>query len=236
MEDFRDPQTAREWSEDTTTYNPTRVEQLDIILSIVTDEYKAGDLILDVGMGSGLVEEQLFRRIPDAEVVGLDVSEAMLQLAHERLAAYKEHYRVVVQDLMQVEEWQLPTGEYGVCISVQTIHNVADRYKVAAFRNIYRALKPGGLFLLLDRIALDKPELFSVYMSLWKRLDSEYGARTREGNTFDEHTTVVSTRGDLPATLEQHLHWLHEIGFEVACVHLHANRALFSARKGEVGE
>jgi hypothetical protein len=43
----------------------------------------------------------------------------------------------------------------------------------------------------------------------------------------------VSQRGDRPATLEEQLRWLREAGFaEVACLHLHTNRALFAARKG----
>jgi hypothetical protein len=56
----------------------------------------------------------------------------------------------------------------------------------------------------------------------------------REGATFEAHEQSVRTRGDQPATLEEHLQWLREAGFaEVACLHLHGNRALFAARKGK---
>jgi hypothetical protein len=73
--------------------------------------------------------------------------------------------------------------------------------------------------------------LFSAYRSAWDRLNRLHGASIREGDTFQEHARKVATRGDLPASLEQHLKWLREAGFEAACLHLHANRALFCARK-----
>jgi ubiquinone/menaquinone biosynthesis C-methylase UbiE len=115
------------------------------------------------------------------------------------------------------------------------IHNVAHWHKRVAFEFVYRALAPGGLFLLLDRVRVDTPGLFGTYRAMWRRLDRLHGAHVsaNEGDTFEEHEQSVSTRGDQPATLEEHLRWLREAGFaEVALLHLHTNRALFAARKG----
>ena len=63
------------------------------------------------------------------------------------------------------------------------------------------------------------------------RVERVYGAHPHEGTTFEEHQESVRVRGDLPASLEWHLDWLREAGFEATCLHLHANRALFAARK-----
>lgn len=231
MDDWKDPQTARNWDADPLSHNPTRVEQLDILLSLVEDEHTPGEAILDIGMGSGIVEEMLLRRVPDAYVVGIDSSEAMLELARRRLQPYSDRYAVVMHDLSQIEAATLPAQTYSIVISVQTIHNVADEHKVSIFRFVHRTLQEGGLFLLMDRIAVDTPQLFSTYLSLWKRLDRVHGARTREGETFEEHGERVKARGDLPAGLEWHLQQLRAAGFEAACLHLHANRALLAARK-----
>src|SRR6478752_9286843 len=110
-EDWTDMDTARSWSADTTTHNPVRVEQLDILMSILEDEYKPGTAILDVGMGSGLVEAMLFERIPGAFVVGLDSSQAMVALAHERLAQYAGRYEMVMHDLRDIAGAKLPQRE-----------------------------------------------------------------------------------------------------------------------------
>lgn len=230
-EDWTDKHTASNWNADPTTHNPMRVEQLDILLSVLDDELEPGEAILDIGMGSGIVEELIFKRLPDAYVVGLDSSEAMVELAHARLLQYKNQYTVVMHDITQIASAKLPVIEYGIAISVQTIHNVPDEAKQAAFKFIYNSLHKGGLFLLLDRIAIDTTELFGCYRSLWWRQERLYYALMREGATYGEHVKTVWDRGDRPATLEQHLTWLREAGFEAACLHLHANRALFAARK-----
>jgi tRNA (cmo5U34)-methyltransferase len=63
-----------------------RTEQLDLLLSLIAEHYVPGSTILDRGSGSGLVEEQLFRRLPEALVAGMDYSPAMMAMAEKRLA------------------------------------------------------------------------------------------------------------------------------------------------------
>jgi SAM-dependent methyltransferase len=236
MEDWTSEEFARKWDSDMVSYNLMRMEQLDIMMSILADEYEPGTTILDIGMGSGRVEAMLFERIPEARVVGTDFSGPMLELAHNLLAPYRDRYDVVMQDITHPWDAKLPEREYSVAFSVQVIHNVAHAHKKETFAFVEHALAPGGLFLLLDRIRVSTPTLFPAYLSMWDRLDREKrsGPNTirREGATFEAHELSVSRRGDQPATLEEHLQWLREAGFgEVACLHLHGNRALFGARK-----
>ena len=235
MEDWTDREHARRWSADPVSHNATRPEQLDIMLSVLEAEYRPGTHVLDVGMGSGIVEEMAFERVPGMQIVGMDASVPMVELAHERLAPYHGRYEVVMGDLAQLGAVRLPDHEYSVAISVQVIHNVAHEHKREAFRFVHRALSPGGLFLLLDRVRVESPGLFGAYLAMWRRLDRLHGSwvSANERETFEEHESSVSTRGDDPASLEEHLQWLHEAGFaEAACLHLHTNRALFAARKG----
>ncbi len=126
----------------------------------------------------------------------------------------------------------MPKYDYSVVVSVQVIHSVAHEHKKEVFAFIHKALMDGGLFLLLDRIRVSTPSLFGAYGSMWDRLGGMAGVYHREGNTFEEHEVSVSRRGDQPATLEEHLHWLREAGFrEAAVLSLYGNRALFAARK-----
>lgn len=232
MEDWSDPEVARQWDADNTSYNPTRMEQLDMLLCLVEDEYEQGTTLLDLGMGSGQVEEMLFQRVSGIQIVGTDFSDPMLALARNRLKPYESRYEIVKQDLREPAKAMLPKRDYSVAISVQVIHNVAHEFKRETFGFIARALSDKGLFVLMDRIRVSTPGLFGAYGSLWDRLDRMSNVRTREGNTFEEHEVRVSTRGDQPATLEEHLDWLREAGFsEVAALSLYGNRALFAARK-----
>lgn len=231
MEDWKDPQTAQSWNADQVRDNPLRAEQLDLLLSLVAAEYKPGDTIIDLGIGAGHVEALLFERVPDAQVLGIDSSEPMVALAHARLSNYRHQYSVVMHDLREIGTLQLPPVRYSIAISVQTIHNVEDEHKRETFAFIHRMLAPGGLFLLLDRIAVDTPNLYDVYKAAWSRLNRVHGTGKIEGETYQEHLESVRTRGDLPISLEQHLQWLRDASFEAACLHLHGNRALFAARK-----
>ena len=68
-QDFKDQHTAQQWDADTRYYNPTRPEQLDMLLSIIAAEYQAGDSILDLGFGSGLVEEMIFSLTSNCKIL-----------------------------------------------------------------------------------------------------------------------------------------------------------------------
>jgi tRNA (cmo5U34)-methyltransferase len=233
FQDFKDRQTAQQWTNTTAEANPTRPEQLDMLLTILADTYQPGATILDLGFGSGLVEEMIFQRIPGAQVVGVDASPAMMALAAERLQPNAAQYAAVEYDFSNLGSLQLPQRDYQFVISIQALHHLTADQMQAANDFIYRTLAPGGLFLLLDRIAVDRPALFDVYQSVWRRLAREYDAQVSaaEGDSFDEHVRLVRERGDLPLGLEHHLRLMQDAGFSAAIIHAHGNRALFAARK-----
>ncbi len=233
-QDFRDPNTAREWDADTFYYNPTRPEQLEMLLALVAAEYQPGQTILDLGLGSGQVEALLFERIPGAQVVGVDASAAMLEIARERLQPYAAQYSTLLHDLTQIDSLSLPARDYGIVISIQTLHHLDDAQMQRAYAFIQRTLRPGGLFLLLDRIAVEYGSLFGCYQTLWAQQDAQRGSRMRwhEGETYTEHQAKNRDRADIPLGLARHLELLRAAGFEATCLHLHTHRALLAARKG----
>ncbi len=232
-QDFKDPSIAQSWDADTGSHNPSRPEQLDMLLTILADHYQAGKTILDLGMGTGLVEEMLFLRVPQAQLVGVDASPAMLELAHKRLQPYASQYTTLIHDFTQIATLQLPPRPYQVVFSVQTLHHLTDAQMLAAYQFIHNRLETGGLFLLLDRIAVEQGGLYSVYQSLWARQDALNHSQVHgaEGATFTDHQRIVAERGDLPMGLERHLTLLKQAGFAAACLHLQTNRALLVGRK-----
>jgi ubiquinone/menaquinone biosynthesis C-methylase UbiE len=233
MRDWKNAALAAAWDAGADRNNPARQEQLDILISVLADAYQPGKWTLDLGFGSGQVEKLIFERIPQARVVGVDSSREMMALAAERLAPYAERYQAVEHDLAQIDSLILPEHPYQFVISVQALHHLEPDEMQAAYRFIHRVLEPGGLFLLLDRMRVETPGLWTVIQSVWARQDRVYGSTVKdhEGATFAEHEQRVRGRGDLPVGLEQHLIWLRGSGFEAACLHLHANRALIAGRK-----
>lgn len=231
--DWKDPSLARRWSADPAGHNPIRVEHLDLLLALLDDHYAPGKLILDLGFGSGIVEEMIFQRIPGAVVVGVDASPAMMALARERLQPYQAQLHAIEHDLAHMETLALPAGDYQIVIASQTLHHLTSEQMQQAYRAIHHILEPGGLFLLLDRVSVDKPALFDLYRTIWRRLDRLHGTTVSafEGATYSEHVRLLADDRDQPVSLETHLAWLGAAGFAADCLHCHGHRAFIAARK-----
>ena len=102
-----------------------------------------GATVLDAGCGSGRVTEALLERHPDATVVALDHSTAMVDGARGRLARFGDRVRFVVADLAR----PLPDGARRVdaVFSTATFHWVTDHD--ALFAHLGEALVPGGVLV-----------------------------------------------------------------------------------------
>ncbi|MFN8373322.1 MAG: class I SAM-dependent methyltransferase [Anaerolineae bacterium] len=231
--DWTEKQTLLTWDAGQFANNPLRPELLDMLVNVLKDLYQPGKWTLDIGFGTGLVEELLFQHVPAFQVVGIDSSAEMMALADKRLAVYGARYQRIAHDFAQLDALSLPPQPYQFVISVQALHHLTPDEMQAAYRWIYRTLEPGGIFLLADRIRVAASGLWDVYQSLWRRLDVLHSGAlaAHEGLTFVEHEGIVAERGDLPVTIEEHLQWMRAAGFETALLFVHTNRALFAARK-----
>jgi tRNA (cmo5U34)-methyltransferase len=92
------------------------------LISLIADIYRPGSTPLDLGVGSGLIEKQLFARVARAEVVGVDASPAMLDLAKQRLAAFEDRCTLIQHDFAEITELTLPAKAYQLVMSMQTLH------------------------------------------------------------------------------------------------------------------
>jgi trans-aconitate 2-methyltransferase len=91
--------------------------------------------ILDAGCGSGRVTETLIGRFPDATVIGVDASAAMVEHAKARLGPRVE---VLQRDLTE----PLGIEPVDVIFSNAVFHWIDDHPKL--FRNLASVLTPGG--------------------------------------------------------------------------------------------
>jgi trans-aconitate methyltransferase len=103
-----------------------------------------GETILDLGCGTGRLTAEIFRRMGDGRVVGLDRSAAMLATAAEQ----HRHVRGGTNRFAFVrgDGAALPFVEaFDAVFSAATLHWIADHD--AAFRSVFTALKAGGRFV-----------------------------------------------------------------------------------------
>lgn len=228
LQNWNDVTVAKKWDAKGGQNNPTRSEQLDILVTLMKNMYKPGHWMLDLGYGSGKVEELIFKTIPNAHILGVDGSEAMMALAKDRLAAYSEQFVSKKHDLSQLSSLELPNYPYQFIFAVQSLHHLDPELTPETYKHLYSLLETGGSFFLVDKVQVETPALFESMRMVWERLDQLNGSNVgnREGHSFPEHLESLKERGDLPLPLDEHLKLLKQAGFEAACLHLHGHRAL----------
>ncbi|MET9273468.1 class I SAM-dependent methyltransferase [Kribbella sp. NPDC003557] len=98
---------------------------------------RAGDRVLDVGCGGGQTTRQAAADAAPGQVLGVDVSERMLD--HARQHTSDEHVSYLLAD---AATYDFGTAAFDVCLSRFGVMFFAD--PVGAFGNLRRALRPGG--------------------------------------------------------------------------------------------
>nr|WP_232334038.1 class I SAM-dependent methyltransferase [Thermoactinomyces intermedius] len=201
--------------------NPTRKEQKDLLIFLLEQKLFSNATLLDLGIGSGQIEEKLLARRADITVIGVDASKAMLDLARTWLDPAR--CQLIQHDIGDTDTLAVPMVQ--AVIIVQTLHHPPHDKQKAVYRFVHQHLEPGGLFLIMDRIQLPDEALHPVCADMWDWLERK--TDHSDGTTGEEFLNKFQHKHDHPAGLEEHLHWLRESGFTTTCLHLALNRALW---------
>ena len=154
------------------------------------------ETLLDLGCGTGLELDEIFRLHPDIRVTGIDLAPGMLARLREKHPERK--LTLTVGDYLTVP---LAPCAFDVAVAFETLHHFPPETKLGLFRRIFAALRPGGMLLEGDYIAAsDEMETY-----LFQEL-----ARRRARQHVPEGTFV---HFDTPLTLAHELSLLSQAGF-----------------------
>lgn len=127
----------------------TVVAQLfDVILPLapgVMEQLEAGIDVLDAGCGRGVALLEMARRYPRSSFTGYDLGHDAIAFAQVRVAeAGLANIRFEQRDLSHFDEDQ----RYDFITTFDAVHD--QKNPQSLLRSLYRALKPGGTYLMQD--------------------------------------------------------------------------------------
>jgi tRNA (cmo5U34)-methyltransferase len=172
--------------------------------------------ILDLGCGTGLELDAIFKANPTVRVTGIDLAEKMLAKLREKHADRVDQLDLVLADYLK---YDFGIGSYDIALSVQTLHHLDRTTKIGLYRKIYAALKPKGIYIESDYVAPHQA-FEDFHFTESQRLHAEQGI---ESGLFHY---------DTPFTLENQIAILQEAGFNgVKLISRHGNGATLTASK-----
>lgn len=110
-------------------------------------DIQPGQSIVDLGSGTGRNDCLIAQKIgPRGSILGLDISNEMLALSRKRCQSYPN---------IEFREQRIETPltyqqEFDKVFISFVLHGFEDAQKLKIIRNAYQALKPGGVFCVLD--------------------------------------------------------------------------------------
>jgi len=111
--------------------------------------------VLDVGTGFGMLALTLARRNPDVEIVGLDVSEQMIELGRALVERRGLSKRISFEKA-DAKKMPFPDGFFDAVISYGSLHHWVEPERV--FDEINRVRKSTGMIYVAD-LRRDQPRI-----------------------------------------------------------------------------
>ena len=146
---------------------------------------KPGDTVFDLGCSTGSTLLALASRLGTKGIafVGVDSSPAMIRKAEAKAAKYSRSgvLRFVEKDILE-----LAVDNTGAVILNYTLQFIRPLRRQEFLRQIYGALRPGGVFIMSEKVICTDSRLNREYIRLYHQFKKERGysdleiARKRE--------------------------------------------------------
>ncbi|MGI6082557.1 MAG: class I SAM-dependent methyltransferase [Limnochordia bacterium] len=143
--------------------------------------------VLDIGCGSGLELEGIFRKLPDARVHCVDLSRKLMdkllhRYAHKEITPHLESYLT----------YSYPLGQFKYIVASATLHHLLDDEKRELYPKLRHALTADGCLIVGDYFV--SSETADECLERYRALLSKGVDLTRGRYHFDIPTTVDNER------------------------------------------
>lgn len=155
--------------------------------------------LLDLGCGTGLELEEIFKIHPDIEVTGVDLTKAMLD---QLLKKYPDKKITLIND--NYFHYDFGKEQYDLAISFETMHHFSHEDKRILYTKILNCLKSSGKYIECDYMITSQEEEDFYYREN-QRLRKELKLSEDEIYHYDT-----------PCTIDNQIRLFHQAGFSKA--------------------
>ena len=140
--------------------------------------------LLDLGCGTGLELDEIFKLHPDLAVVGIDMTASMLR-------ELKRKHPEKRLELIEGDYFKVPFGKekFDIAVSFETLHHFTAEKKLGLYEKIFASLKQGGAYIECDYMVETQAEEDAI-RDEYARLRCEQGIIDEEFYHFDTPLTV----------------------------------------------
>lgn len=185
--------------------------------------------VLELGTGTGNLAFSILSSFSVSRYWGYESSEHLLDVAKAKLAPFGSVVRIGAEDF-RTACWP---SQLDLIVSTLTFHYLPHEAKRGMFARAYVALRPGGIFIMGDRIVSKSSKIAKVYYGrmtrFWDRTTRNWTPERRV-----QHKTQDQSSEE-PYYLEDQLKWLTESGFaDVECIWKDFNYCAICGSKPEL--
>ena len=171
--------------------------------------------ILDLGCGTGLELDEIFKRLPHVSVVGIDLTQAMLDKLKQKHPG--KNLNLVCGNYLEIDPGE---NTYDIVISFETMHHFSREAKMGLYRKLHKALKSNGAYIEADYMVTEQ--------AVEDKLHAENTGLRRELNIPQGEFYHF----DIPFTVENQMAMFREAGFSSAeMVYRKGNETIIVAKK-----
>lgn len=187
--DFLRPDHAVEWERTAMELRPWRLEFFDAFAAQIAAA-KRPARVLELGSGPGFLAHHLLSRVPEIDLVLLDFSAAMHELARARLGAFASRVAFFERSFKE-PGWPAGLGRFDFVVTNQAVHELRHkRWARALHEGVRRVLAPDGAYLVCDHYV---GEGGMTDRALYMTIDEQREAFLAAG--FTDVTEVARIRG-----------------------------------------
>ncbi len=198
---------------------------LELVASAAAAVTPGARRALDVGCGGGNYALKLLQKLPGLDLTLLDLSDAMLERAGQRVINAGAGTVETVQGDVRTFS---PSGRYDIIVASAVLHHLRDDAEWhQVFSRLHAALNPGGSFWIFDLLAHEIPAIEAQMQTR----HGDYLVALRD-EAYREQVFTRIREDDTPRSLQFQLELLRTVGFSrIDLLHKNARFAAFGGVK-----